>query len=90
MSKDNNFDQLTPEEVSMFCGAQTTLEEIIAAGWTGYASSSGSWWWEHRATHRVFMPHWVRQLEDSARQNGIKSVQQEVCHALGIKGGNCK
>ena len=84
-SKDSNFDALTPEEVRMFCGSRTSLEDIQAAGWRIEHSSGGSWWWRDNATGRIFIPHWVLMIEDLAERTGALRVQNNIKDALGIK-----
>ncbi len=77
--------ELSPEEVAMFMGTRTTIDDIKAAGWEFEASSGGNWWWRHKETRRCFVPFWVLQVELEAGKRGANGVRNTIKEALGIK-----
>ncbi len=81
----DNDENLTVEELRMFNGSRTTIDDIKAAGWHVDHSSGGNWYWRHKATGRIFMPFWVLMVQLEAEQLGASRVRGMMLEALGIK-----
>jgi hypothetical protein len=75
---------ISQEDLDMFCSARTSLDDIHAAGWTSYGSSSGSWWFRHEDGRR-FLPHWILQIEEMAERRGEERIRAQIRHAMGMK-----